>query len=394
MRNEARSFHLTKFLKGLLALLLLVAATAATLFWLPTGSWLVLPLARWIGGAMTPALRLEGVEGSLFQGYEVQGLVLASGDATYLTLDRAAVSLDWGLTLRGTPWVRSLEVQGLSADVERIQELAGRFAGGAEGASPAVYPLRASLRDLHLILSQGTLDLSELTLTEEGDLALAARLRSMAEDLPIALKGRLSFQNLEVLSSDLRVGGGRGALQGRILPVLDLRADLSALPLAPLMALAPDGTPRASGLLHGRLQVRADSGDVRAEGVLTLQKGAVADVPLSLRVPWRWAGGVLSVAGGELRTAASSIRLEASADLSRGMEALRVAARGEAQNLSLREIGRIAAPGAGLEGEGGLVSFDLSGDLERWEGRLAARLPEVSAGGQRLVKGLTLDARL
>ena len=36
--------------------------------------------------------------------------------------------------------------------------------------------------DLHLILSQGTLDLSELTLTEEGDLALAARLRSMAEE--------------------------------------------------------------------------------------------------------------------------------------------------------------------------------------------------------------------
>ena len=118
-----------KFLKGLSALLLLAAATAAALFWLPTGSWLVLPLARWIGSAMTPALRLEGVEGTLYRGYEVRGLALVSGDATYLTLDRAAVSLDWGLTLRGTPWVRSLEVQGLSADAEGLQELAGRGAG-------------------------------------------------------------------------------------------------------------------------------------------------------------------------------------------------------------------------------------------------------------------------
>ena len=112
---------LIKFLKGLSALFLLAAATAAALFWLPTGSWLVLPLARWIGSAMTPALRLEGVEGSLCLGYEVRGLALVSGDATYLTLDRAAVSLDWGLTLRGTPWVRSLEVQGLSADAEGLQ---------------------------------------------------------------------------------------------------------------------------------------------------------------------------------------------------------------------------------------------------------------------------------
>lgn len=387
-----------KFLKGLSALLLLAAATAAALFWLPTGSWLVLPLARWIGSAMTPALRLEGVEGTLYRGYEVRGLALVSGDATYLTLDRAAVSLDWGLTLRGTPWVRSLEVQGLSADAEGLQELAGRWAGGGEGGRAAVHPLRASLRDLHLTLPQGTLDLSELTLTEEGDLALAALLRpraeNPAEDLPVALRGRLSFQPLEVLSSDLRVGGGRGVVRGRVLPDVDLRADLSALPLAPLMALAPDGAPSASGLLHGRLQVRTASGDVSAEGVLTLQKGAVADVPLSLRVPWHWAGGVLSVAGGELRTTASSVRLEASADLSRGVEALRVAARGDARNLSLREIGRIAAPDAGLEGEGGLVSFDLAGGLEKWEGRLAARLPEVSAAGRRLVRGLTLDARL
>ena len=391
-----------KLFKFLPVLVLLLTAALAALFRFPTGSWLILPAARWAGERMTPNLRLASVEGSLYQGYEVRGLELVSGDDTYLTLGRAAVSPDWGLILSGNPWVRSLELESFSSDVNHLQALAQHFASSEDKEEPSsplvVHPLRVSVRDVNLASPQAKLALDHLKLTPEGDLSLMAQ----ADDLPLALEGKLNFDPLELLSSDLRLGEGRGSLKGKLLPPFDLCGDLTALPLSTLLAFVPDNTIRASGRLDGRFQLKGLSDDLTASGVLALPNSVVMDVPLSLRVPWGWSDGIFAVSGATMKTAAADVNLDAALDLSHGADALRLTARGNAQNISLREIGRIAAPQAGLAGEGGRVSFDV-----RWEGGsgsatpggaltgdFMARLPEVSAAGKQVVRALTADVRM
>ena len=383
-------------IKFLFSLVLLLAAAAAGLFWFPTGSWLVLPLARHFGDRMVPSLRIERVEGSLRQGYSVSGAALVSGDdGVYLSLDRLCVSPDWGLILSGTPWLKSLELEGASSDAARLQSLAEHFGGGEggpAGASLQIRPMRVLVRDVTLSSPQGVLKLDSLTLGDDGHLSL----RSRFDDLPVNMEAQMGFSPLGILSSDIGLGAGRGALRGRLEPPFDFRADLTALPLETVLRFVPDKSFRGSGRLDGRLVLKgSDAGDMEASGVLSMTRGVLMDVPMELRLPWSWKGGVLSLAGARVGSLAAEAALDAALDLSGGLDAARLFARGSARNISLKNIGRIAAPGAGLGGEGGLVSFDLSaGRGGSIAGDLTARLPEVVAGGKRVVRSLAVDVRL
>ena len=72
-------FLLKKFLRLATVLLILILPAAGALVWLPTGTWLALPLVRHLGAQLAPSLRLEGLEGSLYNGYTATGAALVSG---------------------------------------------------------------------------------------------------------------------------------------------------------------------------------------------------------------------------------------------------------------------------------------------------------------------------
>ena len=120
-------FLLKKFLRLATVLLILILPAAGALVWLPTGTWLALPLVRHLGAQLAPSLRLEGLEGSLYNGYTATGAALVSGDAPLLELRRLVVRPDWGAILSGTPWLDSLELEGLISDVANLQALAEKI---------------------------------------------------------------------------------------------------------------------------------------------------------------------------------------------------------------------------------------------------------------------------
>ena len=376
----------------LLSLPLLLLA-AAGLVWLPTGRWLLLPIVRHIGSGLVPSLRVEGVEGSLYGGYTVTGAALVSGDAALLELRSLSVRPNWHSILSGNPWPEALELEGLSTDVESLRSLADRFGGGAASSEPLhVLPVRISVRDAAVASPWGALNLTSLDLSEQGGLVL----RSALGELPLEADAVIGFSPLEVVSSDVRIGEGKGSFKGRIEQPFDLCGDLSALSLGSLLELLPGSADlRGTGRLDGRFSVRGTVDDLEAGGVLSLTRASVRDVPLELRLPWSWSGGVLAVPDAAFRSLSADASLALSADLRTGTSGLRLAARGSAKGVSLKNIGRLLAPQAGLAGEGGQVRFDLTADASgSVSGDLSASLPEVAAGGKRLVRNLTADIRL
>ena len=403
---------LIKFLvRSVSFLAALLIAAAAGLIWLPTGSLLQMAVEQF-GGSMVPQVRVGSIDGSLWQGYSVRDLAVISGDETFLTLEHAAVSPDWELTLKGTPWLKAIELQGFSSDIAHIQALSDHFGGvekeeeEVESLHLTVQPLKASIRDIRLTSPQGVFDLNSLLLEKDGRLTLRAGLKEARSGvaLPIEADAQLGFEPLELLSSDIHTGEGRFSLKGRLQPPFDFRGDLTALPIEMIMAFVPDSPVQASGRVDGRVSLKGDppATPLIASGVISVPRSVVNDIPLSFRLPWSWDGQTFLLDGASLKTKAATLDLTASADL----EAGRVQARGNARNISLREIGRIAATdsvgnplgGAGLAGEGGQVRFDLAVDLnddpakksplEKIAGELKVRLPEVSVAKVRLVKGL------
>ena len=379
----------------LLLLFPLLFLLAAGLVWLPTGRWLLLPIVRHIGSGLVPSLRVEGLEGSLYGGYTVTGAALVSGDATLLELRSFSVRPNWNSILSGIPWPEALELEGLSTDVESLRSLADRFGGGAASSEPLhVLPVRISVRDVAVASPWGALNLTSLDLSERGELVL----RSALGELPLEADAIVGFSPLEVVSSDVRIGEGKGSFKGRLEQPFDLRGNLSALSLASLLELLPDGADlRGTGRLDGRFSVRGTVDDLEAGGVLSLTCARVRDVPLELRLPWSWSGGVLAVPDAAFRSLSADASLALLADFrgGAGTSGPRLSARGSAKGVSLRNIGRLLAPQAGLAGEGGQVRFDLTADASgSVSGDLSASLPEVAAGGKRLVRNLTADIRL
>ncbi|MCR4817583.1 MAG: hypothetical protein K5841_01340 [Fretibacterium sp.] len=394
---------LIKFLvKSLSFFAALLIAAAAGLVWFPTGSLLMLAV-DYFGENMVPQVRVGGIDGSLWQGYSIRDVTVVSGDKTFLTLSYAAVSPDWPLTLAGSPWLKTVNVQGFSSDVTNLQTLAEHFGDEEEEPeNPSSFqitpqPMSVSVRDIHLTAPQGALDLDSLFLEEDGRLALRARVEDAQSgtELPVAVDAQLGFAPLALVSSDIRAGEGRFSLKGQLEPPFDFRGDLTAFPIETILSFVPDSPVRVSGRMDGRLLLKGEDAEhIIASGVLSVPRSIVNDIPLSFRLPWNWDGRTFLLDRASLKTKAAMLELTVSADL----EAECVMAQGDARNISLHEIGRIAAPDAGLSGKDGQIHFDLSagldGDLEKISGELKARLPEVSAAGVRLVKGLDVDVRL
>ena len=401
-------------IKYFIYLCIILIALSAALFWFDTGSWFVRPLAQRAGNFfLRPmTLQIDNLNGSVRQGYTLEGLRLLSGDREMFTLGFASVSPDWDLVLsgmNGLPFIKSLNVHGVSSDLDNVMAIANLFAApedeqqdeedsddGSSSMPIHLNPFTLSVSDVNFATPYAKAALDALTLNPDGKFALNAEIRSRDHTLPLKADARINFEPLEVVSSDLRIGRkGTGKLAARLEP-LKANLFLTALSLEEFMKFAPDLGVKASGRIDGKFSAVSEDGRVKASGVVSMPRAEVMDVPLKFRLPFSWDGvSVFAVHDAALKTKAASLNLNAATDIN----SLTVKANGEAVNISLNEIGRMFAPEAGLDGEGGNVKFDvdavLSGDImSRTRADITASMPEITAAGVRILRGLSAKLKL
>ena len=360
-------------IKFFIYLCIILIAAGAALFWFDTGSWLVLPLAQRAGNFFLAPLKLElsNVNGSLRNGYSLDGLKLISGDKALFTLNHASVSPDWDLVLKGLdgiPYIKNLELQGISSDLNKVLALVDHFTTSEDTAEKSkdktepftftLNPFNASIRDLYFGTEYANVSLDALTLHDNGNLYLNTKILSHDNILPLKINARANFEPIEIISSDLYVGQkGTGRFTGIFDPI-KARLDLTALSLDELLKFAPPMDIKASGRLDGRIFLDTDSsGIMSVSGVVSMPRANVMDIPLNFRLPFRYNGkNFAALDNVTLNTGAASVRLNASADI----DTMNIQAKGSARNISLTEIGKMFAPDARLVGEGGWLNFDVA----------------------------------
>lgn len=388
----------------------MLIALSAALFWFDTGSWLVLPLAQRAGNFfLAPmTLNIDNIDGSVREGYKISGLTLSSGDKDLFTLDYASVSPDWNLVLagmNGLPFIKSLNVQGVSSDLDNVMAVVNHFADSddiendddditesddEEEELLHINPFSLSVRDVNFGTPYANLSLDAITLSPEGNFAMNSEIISHDNTLPLRANALINFEPLEIISSDLFIGKkGTGKFSGTLEP-LKAYLSLTALSLDEFMKFAPDLGVKVSGRIDSRISAVSDDGKLKASGIVSMPRANVMDVPLNLRLPFSWDGEkILTLDNASLNTKAASLNLNAETDIN----ALKVKAKGEAINISLNEIGRMFAPEIGLDGEGGNVKFDvdtvLSGDiLGSTHADVNLNVPQITAAGVRILRDL------
>lgn len=392
-------------IKYFIYLCVILIAAGAALFWFDTGSWLVRPLAERAGSFFLDPVKLEidDIAGSLRQGYSLRGLRLVSGDEAMLTLDYASVSPDWDMVLdgmNGIPYIQKLELRGISSDLDKVLTVASLFTSSSKDKaskdttpfSLRINPANIAIHDVNFGTPYANLSLDALTLSDTGRFRLAAKILSRDNELPIRTNAKITLTPIEVFSSEIFIGRkSTGAFSGTLEPI-KARLDLTALSLDELLKFAPPLNVKASGRIDGRIFVSGDN----VSGVVSMPRANVMDVPFNFRLPFAWDGhDNFSLTDARLNTDLARVKADINAEIS----SLRLKAKGEAMNISLNEIGRMFAPEAKLDGEGGSVIFDvdaqLSGDiLSKAKADVTAGIPYISAQGMRLMKDLSAHVKL
>ena len=398
-------------IKYLIYISLILIAAGAALFWFDTGSWLVKPIAERAAGFFLHPTRLEisTLEGSLRNGYTLDGLRLISGDKDILTLSHASISPDWDLILAGSdglPYVKSLTVKGLSSDLESVNEIASLFASSND-ETPSdnapinlkINPANVAIEDVFFGTPYADLLLDALTLDDAGNFTLNADMISRDNIFPLRMKARMKFSPAEIVSSDLHIGSkGTGKLSGTLEP-LKARLDLTALSLEEIMSFIPASLD-ASGRIDGRILAEDSDGIMTASGVVAMPRASIMDIPLNFRLPFTYStSNTFTLDGATLTTKAAAFTLRASGDIN----AMRYSAKGEGRNISLTEIGRMFAPESGLIGEGGYVSFNASTAISpdimqtlfnQTTADIKAEIPGVTAMGINAAENVSAHVKL
>ena len=393
---------------------ILIAASAA-LFWFDTGSWLVRPLAERAGSFFLHPMRLEiqSVNGSVRNGYSINGLKLVSGDEDLFVLNHFDASPDWDLILsgmNGLPFIKSLNINGVSSDLDKVMKIAAHFSSSEEQTeSPSsdfdlrLNPSNISITDVHFGTPYANLELDALTLNEAGKFLFDANLVSRDKSLPLKADANLNLSPLEVISSNIIIGRkGTGKFLGRIQP-LNVKLFMTALSLEEFAAFAPldaNSAGKINGRIDGKIFAEDRNGNITASGIVSMPRANVMDIPLSFRLPFTWNGvNIFTLNDVSFTTKAASFNLSISGDIDR----MRFTAKGEGKNISLTEIGTIAAPDMKLKGEGGHVKFDVDTEvtdnvmqmlLQHTRALVAAEIPSVSAMGVKAAENITANVNL
>ena len=380
------------------------------MFWFDTGDWLILPVARRAGNFFLAPLSLEvnNINGSVRNGYSIEGLKLSSGDKNLFTLDFASVSPDWDLVLRGMdglPFVSAVNVHGVSTDLDKINTLIAHFDSSStskdkksdddyfdeidkEPTKFSINPFNLNISNVNFGTPYANLELNALTLNEAGNLLLDSKIISGDNILPLKTNAQINFDPekiLEIISSDLFIGKkGKGNLSGTLEPI-KARLDLTALSLEELLKFSPMNLDeyKLSGRIDGRFFVASDDGKINASGVLSMPRVKVSvpqatskDIPFNFRLPFNWDGeNLFALNNATLNTDVTRLTLNLLSNIS----SMKIKADGRAENISLTEIGTLFAPKLGLKGEGGYVSFDVDTQVDELKNMLANSHVDINA---------------
>lgn len=362
------------------------------------------------GGFETLKFRLDSLNGNKNDGFSLSNVKLTSNDKNVLSLNRASVLPDWqAITLgnEGIPFVKSLSISGVRSDLDRILEVVNHFSSESDEDEEEnesddeeafkltkINPVNLAVHDVILTTPYANVSLYKLTLDEAGKLLMYTKIISRDNVLPIRTEAKVNFSPLEIVSSDLSIGKGRGNLSARIEP-LRARLDFTALSLEELVKFSPERI-KASGRIDSRIFIDTQDEIMNASGILSMPRANIMDIPLSFRLPFKWDGGnTLTIDDARLNTNAASVNLNSTMNI----ESMKLRAKGSAVNLSLTEIGKMFAPEAALKGEGGNITFNvdavLSGDiLGRTNADIKANIPLISAAGINMLRGLNANVNL
>ncbi|MBR2208180.1 MAG: hypothetical protein IJ859_05150 [Synergistaceae bacterium] len=402
-------------IKYFIYLCLVLIAVGAALFWFDTGSWLVKPLAIRAGNFFLDPLKLEieNINGSVHNGFSVEKLKLISGDEDLFTLNYASVSPDWDLILKsltddnilnGVPFIKNLNVSGVSSDLENVMALVDHFDESEdkkEEKEPVKFtlnPFNLEIKDVNFGTPYSNLELDALTLNEAGNLLLDSKIISGENIFPVKTNAVLNFNPIEIISSDLFLGQATGNLAANIEP-LKANLKLKSLSLDELLKFVPkelQGDIKVSGLIDADVKAEQNGDFIKAAGFLAMPQANIMDVPLSFNLPFSWDGEkVLNLLDATLKTQAAKLNLSASADIA----SMKILANGQARNISLTEIGTMFAPELKLKGEGGNIDFDIdtvaSGDiLSNTRADIKADMPSISAMGIKILENLAAKIKL
>ena len=403
-------------IKYFIYLLIILIAAGAALFWFDTGSWLVQPLAEKAGNFFLDPLKIEikAINGSVRNGYSLDGLRLISGDKDLFVLNHASVSPDWDLVLsgmNGLPFIKSLNVRGISSDLDSVMALSNHFASPEdenqdeeEENSPLslegikINPANIAVQDIFFGTPYADLLLDELSLNEAGRFLLNAEVVSGENVLPLRTSANVNFSPLEIISSDILIGNkGSGKFSGTFEP-LKLRLDLTALSLEEFMQFSPSSID-VSGRIDGRIFAESRDGSISASGIISMPRAEVMNIPLNFRLPFGFSGSTFTLDNAVLNTKAAGLNLSVSGDI----EKMKFAANGEARNISLSEIGSMFAPEIGLRGENGYIKFNVDTQITdniiqdiftRTKANALADIPGISAMGINAVENLSAHVKL
>ena len=394
----------------------ILAAGAAALFWLPTGRAVILPLARNAGNYFLDPMKIEiqDINGSIHEGFTISDLRIISGEENLFDLNYASISPDWDLITElsnGIPYVKNLEVKGVKTGLEKIMTIVNHFPSSEKDEDEnnndeetfdlktlKINPFNLKIQDVIFDSEYADLALQELSLNESGKIFLNTDIISNEKILPVKINASMNFEPLEISSSDLRIGEKISAkFQGNLIPPFDMKTEFAVLNLDDIIKFLPEKPAiDFSGKIYGRVFLKTINDLLTASGVVSVPNGKVIDIPFNFRLPFNWNGkNLFELQGANLKTKAANVNLTSKFDI----EKMSVNAIGKAENISLREIGKLAAPEAKLEGENGFVNFDIStvleGDiLSRTNGEFYAEMPSISAAGLRILKGFSANANL
>ena len=411
-------------IKYFIYLFIILIAVGAALFWFDTGDWLLLPVARRAGNFFLAPLTLEvnNINGSVRNGYSIEGLKLSSGDEDLFTLDFASVSPDWDMVLRGMnglPFVSDVNIRGVSTDLDKVNALVSHFASPEskdkkrddnyfdeaekEPTKFTINPFNLNVHDVNFGTPYANLELNSLTLNETGKFLFDSKISSGDNVLPFKTNAQINFDPekiVEIVSSDLFIGNkGMGSLSGTLEPI-KARLDLTALSLEELVRLSPVNLDeyKLSGRIDGRFFVASDDGKINASGVLSMPRANAIDIPFNFRLPFSWDGGnIFALNNATLNTNAAKFNLNLLSNLAN----MKILANGSAENISLTEIGTLFAPELGLKGEGGYVSFDVDTQVAEVNKMLAnshvdinANIPSIEVMKMKILDSLVANINL
>ena len=241
------------------------------------GEYVLAQLRRAVWEATGCAVEAGRVSGNPLGGFTLRDLTLSRDGAPLLWAEKMGIFLDLRSLVRGSPAPGLIEVGPLAVDGPRALPLVRSL-----DAAPSSMPLPSlHLFQLALSLDRHRLLVDRLDLSRRGE-SFDLRASMTWGPLPLELRGTWDVQGERVLleESTVKIGTGRGALQGVLGPEIALEGSWEGVRLEELAFAFPGARSDDRGGIAGRIEVRGTYQDPLISGELSLEGGRLRGISL------------------------------------------------------------------------------------------------------------------